>query len=71
LEAEKLDEALRSKTFKATVDQDWLRSRQLGITAVPTFRMSGENLVGAQPYEQLAALMSAQRVPARKVSEAP
>jgi predicted DsbA family dithiol-disulfide isomerase len=61
-----LDEALRTQTFKAAVDQDWLRSHQLGISAVPTFRMNGETLVGAQPYEHLAALMTAQRVPVKK-----
>ena len=66
-----MDEVLRSKTFKAAVDQDWLRSRELGISAVPTFRMNGETLVGAQPYEQLAALMTAQRVPAKRASRAP
>ena len=57
-----------NKTFKAAVDRDWLRSHHLGITAVPTFRMNEENLVGAQPYEQLAAFMTAQRVPSRNVS---
>ena len=56
-----LDEVLRSKTFKAAVDQDWLRSHQIGITAVPSFRMNGETLVGAQPYEQLAAFLTAPR----------
>jgi len=66
-----LDEVIRGKTFKAAVDQDWLRSHQLGITAVPTFRMNGESLVGSQPYEQLAALLTAQRVPAKKPSHAP
>ena len=65
LNGEELDEVLCSKRFKTTVDQDWLRSHHLGITAVPTFRMNGENLVGAQPYEQLAAFLTAQRVPAR------
>ena len=65
LNGEELDEVLRSKRFKTTVDQDWLRSHHLGITAAPTFRMNGENLVGAQPYEQLAAFLTAQRVPAR------
>ena len=71
LKGEDLDEILRSKTFKTAVDQDWLRSHQLGITAVPTFRMNGETLVGAQPYEQLAALLAAQRAPAKKPSNAP
>jgi predicted DsbA family dithiol-disulfide isomerase len=61
-----VEEVLRSKTFKTAVDQDWLRSHQLGITAVPTFRLAGDNLVGAQPYEPLAAFLSAHGVPARK-----
>jgi len=65
-----LEEVLRSKTFKSAVDQDWLRSHRLGITAVPTFRLNGENLVGAQPYEQLARFLAAQGVPAKKASEA-
>ncbi len=36
--------------IKTAVDQDWLQSHHLGITAVPTFRMNGENLVDVQPY---------------------
>ncbi len=66
-----LDEVFRRQTFKAAVDQDWLRARQLGISAVPSFRMHGETLVGAQPYEQLAAFLTAQRVPTKKPSQAP
>jgi hypothetical protein len=50
-------EILFRKTFKAKVDQDWQGSHHLGITAVPTLRLIGENLVGAQPYEQLAAFL--------------
>jgi predicted DsbA family dithiol-disulfide isomerase len=68
LKGGELDEVLRAKIFKAAVDQDWLRSHQLGITAVPTFRLNGENLVGAQPYEPLAAFLSAHGVPTRKPS---
>ena len=44
---------LRSRTFRKEVDSDWLRSRELGITAVPTFVVNGQTLVGAQPYEVL------------------
>jgi predicted DsbA family dithiol-disulfide isomerase len=68
LKGGELEGVLQSKTFKAAVDRDWLRSHHLGITAVPTFRMNEENLVGAQPYEQLAAFMTAQRVPPRSAS---
>ena len=66
-----LEAVLQSKTFKAAVDQDWLRSHHLGITAVPTFRMNEENLVGAQPYEQLAAFVAAQGVPPCNASGPP
>lgn len=41
---------LEGRTFQEPVDKDWVRSRQMGITAVPTFVMNNEGLVGAQPY---------------------
>jgi predicted DsbA family dithiol-disulfide isomerase len=68
LKGRDLPQVIGSRTFKSAVDQDWLRSHQLGITAVPTFRLNGETLVGAQPYEQLSALLAAQGVPARRPS---
>jgi predicted DsbA family dithiol-disulfide isomerase len=68
LQAGELEEVIRNKTFKTAVDQDWLRPHHLGITAVPTFRLNGETLVGAQPYEQLAALLATQGVPSRRPS---
>lgn len=46
-------QALRDRTFQETVDADWFRSREMGITAVPTFVMGDRRLVGAQPYEAL------------------
>jgi predicted DsbA family dithiol-disulfide isomerase len=70
LKAGDLREVLRSKAFKSAVDQDWLHSHHLGITAVPTFRLNGDTLVGAQPYEQLAALLISHGVPARHPPEA-
>jgi predicted DsbA family dithiol-disulfide isomerase len=44
---------LESRNFKAAVDEDWRLSRELGITAVPTFVMDHRSLVGAQPYSLL------------------
>jgi predicted DsbA family dithiol-disulfide isomerase len=58
-----LEGVLLGKTFKKAVDQDWLLSHQLKITSVPTFRVNGENLVGAKPYEQLAAFLTSQQGP--------
>ena len=65
LKAGDLVEVLRNETFKGAVDQDWRRAHRLGVTAVPTFRMNAENLVGAQPYDRLAAFVAARSVPAR------
>ncbi len=56
-----LSEAIQRQTYRAAVDRDWLRSRQLGVAAVPTFRLGGEMLVGAQPYENLADFLIRRR----------
>ena len=51
-----VDEAstvLEQRTFKAAVDEDWQKSRQFGITGVPTFVAGGYGVTGAQPYETL------------------
>jgi predicted DsbA family dithiol-disulfide isomerase len=48
---------LEQRTFKAAVDADWDKSRRYGVTGVPTFVAGGYAVVGAQPYEALAALV--------------
>jgi predicted DsbA family dithiol-disulfide isomerase len=58
LSAEGAREAITMRSFKEVVDGDWQRSRQLGITGVPTFVCNGQRIVGAQPYETLAQLVS-------------
>jgi predicted DsbA family dithiol-disulfide isomerase len=57
---------LVKRTFKAKVDEDWSLSHKNGITAVPTFMMNKDRLVGAQPYEMLERLMDANGVKKRK-----
>jgi predicted DsbA family dithiol-disulfide isomerase len=44
---------LESRPFKEAVDADWSRSRDLGITGVPTFVIDQKGIVGFQPYETL------------------
>ncbi len=51
-------EVLSQRTWSDAVDADWAKSRQYGVTGVPTFVAGGYGVVGAQPYEQLAALVS-------------
>ncbi len=51
-------EALQTRRFRAAVHEDWERSRQQGVTGVPTFAMAGSReVVGAQPYEILEQLV--------------
>ena len=50
-------EVLEKRTHKAAVDADWEKSRQYGVTGVPTFLMGERGVVGAQPYEALEQLI--------------
>ena len=56
---------LKARSYAAPVDEDWLLARQKQVTAVPTFIMGINKLVGAQPYEALVQLMTANRVARR------
>ena len=49
---------LEQRSFSAAVDDDWARSRAIGITGVPTFIAGGYGVVGAQPYETLELLVN-------------
>jgi predicted DsbA family dithiol-disulfide isomerase len=48
---------IAERRFQAAVDADWQRSRDYGITGVPTFVANGRGVVGAQPYEILERLV--------------
>jgi predicted DsbA family dithiol-disulfide isomerase len=50
-------EVLGKRTFREVVDADWNKSRQYGVTGVPTFVAGRSGLVGAQPYEALEELV--------------
>ena len=65
LPEEKAREVLQKRLFKEAVDSDWVRSRQKGIQAVPTFHLGERVLVGAQPYEKMVALLKAAGVKKR------
>jgi len=58
LPAAEAEQVLAERQFQEAVDADWQRSRELGITSVPTFVVGNRGLVGAQPYEQLEALVT-------------
>ncbi len=56
---------VRERSFREAVDADWMRSHQMGITAVPTFVMGREAVVGAQPYEVLEQFLIQNKVKRR------
>jgi predicted DsbA family dithiol-disulfide isomerase len=53
LSPEEAREVLVLRKYQKAVDQDWERSRRMGIRAVPSFYNGREVLVGAQPLEAL------------------
>ncbi len=57
LPAEGAREVLEKRTHQATIDADWEKSRQYGVTGVPTFVAGNQVVVGAQPYEALEDLV--------------
>ena len=59
LDGRMAEQALAERTFKEAVDRDWDYSRTWGITAVPTFKVDSQKVVGAQPYQALVDLMTA------------
>ena len=56
-------EMLQSRKFRPAVDEDWALSRDCFITAVPTFMIDQDRLVGAQPYSLLEQFMRKHAVP--------
>jgi predicted DsbA family dithiol-disulfide isomerase len=45
--------------FAEAVDGDWLRARQIGVTAVPLYLYGEETLAGYRPYEDFLRLIDA------------
>lgn len=61
---------LELRNFREAVDGDWLRSRALGITGVPTFVVGHQGVIGFQPYEVLDQFLKYCGVKKREASEA-
>jgi predicted DsbA family dithiol-disulfide isomerase len=60
---------IETRAFKDAVDSDWSRSNELGVTAVPTFRVDGRILVGAQPYHVLVKFLESGDITRRSALE--
>jgi predicted DsbA family dithiol-disulfide isomerase len=65
LSGQEAQKVLEKRIFKDAVDSDWARSREMGVTAVPTFMMNRKAVVGAQPYEVLEQFLMQNNVTKR------
>ncbi len=65
LPADEARAVLAERRFKDAVDADWAKSRQYGVTGVPTFVAARYGVVGAQPYEVLEQLVEKAGAPRR------
>ena len=61
LPRDKAREVIEKRTYRAAIDADWAKSREYGVTGVPTFVAGGQGVVGAQPYEALEELVKRAR----------
>ena len=53
LSADEARRVIESRSYRRAVDRDWDRAVRSGVTAVPTFMIRGNSLVGAQPTSVL------------------
>ncbi len=60
LEGKQARSILENRTYRNNVDSDWNHCREVGITAVPTYKCKDRKLVGAQSYEALSELVKSQ-----------
>jgi len=61
LPADEARAVLEQRSHKDAIDADWNKSRQYGVSGVPTFVAGGHGVVGAQPYEALEELVKLAR----------
>jgi len=59
------EKVLLSGICKEAVDSDWSLSHELGVTAVPTYLINGDAVVGAYPYEVLEDFLKTHHVSKR------
>lgn len=57
LEKEAAQEVIEKRIYQKQVDADWERAAENRITAVPTFMIKQERMVGAQSYDKLRSMM--------------
>jgi predicted DsbA family dithiol-disulfide isomerase len=66
LPADEARDVILARRFREAVDSDWARSQALGVTAVPTFVIDDQRIVGFQSYQILKQFAIDNRARANK-----
>ena len=57
LDVTEASDVLQNRSQKDAVDSDWNKSKQYGVTGVPTYVIGQTGIVGAQPYEAIEKML--------------
>ena len=65
LDPKEAKKVIKNRLFLKNIDEDWKKSRNYGVTGVPTYVYQKQSMVGAQPFENLADFLNHFGVPKR------
>ena len=65
LNPEEARKVIKNRLFMKNIDDDWNKSRNYGVTGVPTYVYQKQSMVGAQPHENLVEFLNHFGIPKR------
>ena len=65
LDPEEARNVIKNRLFMKIIDEDWKKSKNYGVTGVPTYVYQKQSMVGAQPFENLVEFLNHFGVPKR------
>ena len=65
LNPEEARKIIKNRLFMKNIDDDWNKSRNYGVTGVPTYVYQKQSMVGAQPHENLVEFLNHFGIPKR------
>jgi len=63
LDRDEAKKIIQNRLFSDEIDQHWKKSRNYGVTGVPTYVYNNQSIVGAQPLENLYEFLDYFNVP--------
>ena len=63
LDRDEAKKIIQNRLFSDEIDQHWKKSRNYGVTGVPTYVYNNQSIVGAQPLENLSEFLDYFNVP--------